>query len=108
MPGFRATRAAGFDEQTTASIYRLLASYSFGTLDIELSSYFDAPPVAAQAADSVSAPTLAKHLPTLAEMGPYVQNSDHDEEFARGLELLLAAVEQLMAPGRAGLLAAPG
>ncbi|HYH26301.1 MAG TPA: hypothetical protein VD834_13220 [Blastococcus sp.] len=72
------------------------------------SSLVDAPPVATQAADSVSAPTLAEHLPTLAGMGPHVQNSNHDEEFSRGLELLLAAVEQLMSPGRAGVLAPGG
>ena len=106
--GFRATRAAGFDAVMTASVYRLLASYSFGALDVELNSYFDAPPVAAQAADSVSAPTLAKHLPALAEMGPYVQNSDHDEEFSRGLELLLATVDQLMSPGQPGVLTGRG
>jgi hypothetical protein len=101
--GFRATRQAGFDEPTTAALYRLFASYSFGTLDIELNAYFEAPPVAAQASDTVTAATLARHLPTLAGMGQFVQNTDPLEQFTSGLELLLTAVERLVPPTDAGL-----
>lgn len=87
--GFRAFRAAGFDDASTARCYRALAAYSLGSFDIELHDYFGRHPAGRPAEGSLEAPTVAKHLPNVARIGPTLADQDDAAEFEYGLELLL-------------------
>jgi AcrR family transcriptional regulator len=88
--GFRAFRRAGFDDRSTARCYRALAVYSMGSFDVEFSHYFAAHPAAGAAEGSLDAPTLDRHLPHVAAIGPRLAGQDDAAEFEYGLELLLA------------------
>jgi TetR/AcrR family transcriptional regulator, tetracycline repressor protein len=99
--GFRALRRAGFDDESTARCYRALAVYSMGSLDVELGGYFDGHPASRSAGDSLDAPTLEKHLPNLARIGPRLAGQDDGAEFEYGLDLLLDGFAgQMPARGR--------
>jgi AcrR family transcriptional regulator len=86
---FRSFRRAGIDDESTARCYRALAVYSMGTLDVELGGYFGAHP-AARTEGSLDVPTLERHLPNVAAIGPALADQDDAAEFEYGLELLLA------------------
>src|SRR3954447_6750685 len=111
--GFRAFRRAGFDDVSTARCYRALAVYSMGTFDVELSGYFDQhprpprpapppppPPAGQPGTDSLAAPSMERHLPNLARIGPALAGQDDGTEFEYGLELLLTGFAAAM--GAAG------
>jgi AcrR family transcriptional regulator len=98
--GFRSFRKAGFDDRSTARCYRALAVYSMGSFDVELSGYFATHP-AARDADSLAAPSLDRHLPNLARVGPVLAGQDDEAEFEYGLDLLLTGFASAMA-GRSG------
>jgi TetR/AcrR family transcriptional regulator, tetracycline repressor protein len=99
--GFRAFRRAGFDDRSTARCYRALAVYSMGSLDVELGDYFDAHPAGRPAEDSLAAPTLDRHLPNIAAIGPQLADQDDEAEFEYGLDLLLDGFAgQMAARGR--------
>src|SRR4051812_23355892 len=68
--GFRAFRRAGFDDESTARCYRALAVYSMGSLDVDLGGYFGAHPMARPTEGSLDMPTLERHLPNVAAIGP--------------------------------------
>src|SRR4051794_18683271 len=87
--GFRSFRRAGLDDRSTARCYRALAVYSMGSLDVELGGYFDQHPAGRPADDSLTAPTMEKHVPNLAQIGPELAGQDDEAEFEYGLELLL-------------------
>jgi AcrR family transcriptional regulator len=87
--GFRAFRKAGFDERSTARCYRALAVYSMGSFDVEQSGYFTAHPAGRSGADSLAEPSMERHLPNVARIGPALAGQDDEAEFAYGLELLL-------------------
>ena len=87
--GFRAFRRAGFDDVSTARCYRALAVYSLGSFDIELHDYFGRHPAGSAAAGSLEVPTMAKHLPHVARIGPTLGGQDDAAEFEYGLDLLL-------------------
>src|SRR3954453_3533720 len=74
--GFRAFRRAGFDDVSTARCYRALAVYSMGTFDVELSGYFDQRPGDHAGAYSLAAPSMERHLPNLARIGPALAGQD--------------------------------
>lgn len=98
--GFRAFRRAGFDDVSTARCYRALAVYSMGTFDVELSGYFDQHPGGHAGTDSLGAPSMERHLPNLARIGPALAGQDDGAEFEYGLELLLTGFAAAM--GAAG------
>jgi AcrR family transcriptional regulator len=87
--GFRALRRAGFDDRSTARCYRALAVYSMGSLDVELGRYFDAHPAGRPPDDSLTSPTVGRHLPHIAQIGPELAGQDDEAEFEYGLDLLL-------------------
>jgi len=87
---FRSFRRAGIDDESTARCYRALAVYSMGTLDVELGGYFGVHPAARTAEGSLDVPTLDRHLPNVAAIGPALADQDDAAEFEYGLELLLA------------------
>jgi AcrR family transcriptional regulator len=89
---FRAFRRAGFDDGTTARCYRALAVYSMGSLDVELGDYFAVHPAARPDAGSLGTPTLDRHLPHVAQIGPALAGQDDAAEFEYGLELLLTGL----------------
>jgi AcrR family transcriptional regulator len=95
--GFRAFRRAGFDDESTARCYRALAVYSMGSFDVELSGYFAVHPAAGPASGSLDAPTLEKHLPSVARIGPLLADQDDAAEFEYGLGLLLDGFAAAMA-----------
>jgi TetR/AcrR family transcriptional regulator, tetracycline repressor protein len=94
--GFRAFRRAGFDDESTARCYRALAIYSMGSLDVELGGYFGTHPVARPIDGSLDAPTLERHLPNVAAIGPTLAEQDDAAEFEYGLELLLSGFASAM------------
>jgi AcrR family transcriptional regulator len=94
--GFRSFRAAGFDPRSTAQAYRALVAYSLGTQEIELRDYFGAHPVAGAPADSLDSATVSRLLPTVEEVGPELANSDPEQEFEHGLNVVLAGLEALL------------
>jgi AcrR family transcriptional regulator len=95
--GFRSFRKAGFDDRSTARCYRALAVYSMGCFDVERGGYFGAHPAARQDADSLAQPSLDRHLPNLARVGPVLAGQDDEAEFEYGLELLLTGFAASMA-----------
>lgn len=95
--GFRAFRHAGFDDESTARCYRALAVYSMGSFDVELSRYFAIHPAGGPASGSLDAPTLEKHLPSVARIGPLLAGQDDADEFEYGLGLLLDGFAAAMA-----------
>jgi TetR/AcrR family transcriptional regulator, tetracycline repressor protein len=97
--GFRAFRRAGFDDVSTARCYRALAVYSMGTFDVELSGYFDQHPAGHAGIDSLAAPSMERHLPNLARIGPALAGQDDGTEFEYGLELLLTGFAAAMGAG---------
>lgn len=88
--GFRALRRAGFDDVSTARCYRALAVYSLGSFDVERTGYFAVHPGGRPVAATLDSPTLERHLPLLAEIGPALAGQDDAAEFEYGLDLLLA------------------
>jgi AcrR family transcriptional regulator len=88
--GFRALHRAGFDDRSTARCYRALAAYSMGCFDVELGGYFAVHPAAGPALGLLDAPTLDRHLPSVARIGPLLADQDDAAEFEYGLDLLLS------------------
>ena len=97
--GFRALRAAGFDDRSTARCYRALAVYSMGTFDVELTGYFGDHPAARISADSLAEPLPDRHLPNLTRVGPALADQDAESEFEYGLDLLLSGFAAAQRPG---------
>jgi AcrR family transcriptional regulator len=96
--GFRALRRAGFDDVSTARCYRALAVYSMGSFDVELGGYFAVHPAARPTLGLLDAPTLEKHLPSVARIGPLLADQDDAAEFEYGLDLLLAGFAASTSP----------
>ncbi|GAA1820128.1 TetR/AcrR family transcriptional regulator [Planosporangium flavigriseum] len=94
--GFRSFRAAGFDPRNTARAYRTLVAYSLGTQEIELRDYFAIHPAARPPADTLDQPSAGRLLPTVEEVGPELANSDPEQEFEYGLNVVLTGLEALL------------
>jgi hypothetical protein len=80
--GFRAFRAAGFDPAATAAAYRILAAYSLGSQQIELTGYFAAHPAAREPDGSLGAGSPHRLLPTIKEVAPHLAVGDSAQDFA--------------------------
>ncbi len=84
-----AMRRAGLDPAMTAKAYRLTASFAIGFVSLECGGFFK--PVDVAAGDLV-APIDVSAVPRVAEVGPYLANWDADEEFERGMDVLIGIV----------------
>ena len=84
-----AVRRAGLDLAMTARAYRLTASFAIGFVSLECGGYFKPVDVAA---GELIAPIDVSAVPRVAEVGPYLANWDADEEFERGMDVLIGVV----------------
>ncbi|MGQ0830625.1 MAG: TetR/AcrR family transcriptional regulator [Microthrixaceae bacterium] len=82
-----ALRAAGLDDRATASWFWALVAYATGAIIGELGAASAAFPYEGPPLDPEAFPALAALAPTLAAC-------DYEEEFERGLSVLLAAISQ--------------
>ncbi|MCG2622935.1 TetR/AcrR family transcriptional regulator C-terminal domain-containing protein [Arthrobacter sp. I2-34] len=87
--GCRALRREGISARDTARAYRALAAYSLGTAMTEAGRYFTEHPATQLAAGPLSERTITRHLPNVAEIGPYLDQLDDAAEFEYGLDLTL-------------------
>ncbi len=84
-----ALRRAGLSPSATARAYRLSASWAIGFVSLECGGFFK--PVDVTAGEDV-APIDMDLLPRVAEVGPHLAAWDGDEEFERGLEVLVGVI----------------
>lgn len=84
-----AVRRAGLDPAMTAKAYRLTASFAIGFVSLECGGFFKPVDVAA---GEQFAPIDVSAVPRVAEVGPYLANWDADEEFERGMDVLIGVV----------------
>jgi AcrR family transcriptional regulator len=87
--GYRSFRRTGIDGRAAARAYRALVAYSIGTAEVEINRYFAHRPAANPPAESVGVPTLARHLPNVADVAPLLDQLDDAEEFEYGLNLIV-------------------
>lgn len=83
--GYRAVLGAGVSPREAARCYRALAAYSIGTAAVEATGYFERP----QAHDPAAAAAVARSLPAVAEVSPFLAGLDDEAEFDYGLDLVL-------------------
>ena len=94
--GFQSYLRAGFDPKSVARCYRALAVYSVGSIEVERSHYFRRSPASRDSEPTtVDAPTLKRHLPGIAAVGPQLSDQDDADEFEYGLELLISGLAHL-------------
>ena len=84
-----AVRRAGLDPAMTAKAYRLTASFAIGFVSLECGGFFKPVDVAA---GEQFAPIDVSAVPRVAEVGPYLASWDADEEFERGMDVLIGVV----------------
>ena len=84
-----AVRRAGLDPAMTAKAYRLTASFAIGFVSLECGGFFKPVDVAA---GETFAPIDVSAVPRVAEVGPYLADWDADEEFERGMDVLIGVV----------------
>jgi AcrR family transcriptional regulator len=78
-------RAGGFDDATSAKLFREVGYYLTGAALDETAGYAEGP----SAADPVSDAEIARDCPNLAAVAPYFKPQHFEPTFAHGLELLL-------------------
>ena len=84
-----ALRRAGLEPSMTARAYRLTASFAIGFVSLECGGFFKPVDVAA---GEQFAPIDVSEVPRIAEVGPYLASWDADEEFERGMDVLIGVV----------------
>lgn len=89
--GLEALRRAGFDEETSAHVYRLLAGYVIGYVSLELGGFFG------RYTTMTELPgfdfEMLSQLPRIVEIAPYLLDWDPDAEFEIGIDLILSGVK---------------
>lgn len=90
-------RAAGFDDQAAAQLFREVGYYLTGAMLDETAGYAKGP----SAAEPVTDAEIARDYPNLAAVAPFFRPAHFEATFARGLEMILAAMQQLP-HGRSG------
>ncbi len=95
--GFRSYLRAGFEPKSIARCYRALAVYSVGSIEVEpRNHYFRRSPASRDnEPTTVDEPTLERHLPGIAAVGPQLSDQDDADEFEYGLELLISGLAHL-------------
>lgn len=94
-----ALRRAGIPPSLTARAYRLTSSYAIGFVSLECGGFFR--PVDVDAGEQV-APIDLSELPRLVEVGPYLADWDADEEFERGMDILIGVIAGWATSAEAG------
>ena len=89
--GLDALRRAGFDEETSAHVYRMLAGYVIGYVSLELGGFFGRYSEVSQQ-PGFDFEMLAQ-LPRIVEIAPYLLQWDPDAEFEIGIDLILSGVK---------------
>src|SRR5918999_235089 len=79
---------AGFDKETALHAFRSLTSYTFGYAMAEIRGFALEPDGSRPGAQALS----PEEFPNLCELGPRLENVDHDAEFEFGLDLLLSGL----------------
>jgi AcrR family transcriptional regulator len=94
---FELLRQAGFDEQTAIVAFRTLAGYTRGfALEEVTGRALGAQPVGS--AERLDPRTLpADEFPRISELAPLLVDPDRDAEFERGVDLILAGLEAVLA-----------
>jgi TetR/AcrR family tetracycline transcriptional repressor len=94
-----ALRRAGLPACDTARAYRLSAAWSIGFVSLECGGYFK--PIDIAAGKDV-APIDLSMLPRVVEVGPHLADWDGDEEFERGLDVLIGVFASWAPSSEAG------
>ncbi len=89
--GLEALRRAGFDEETSAHVYRMLAGYVIGYVSLELGGFFGRYSTATQEPGFDF--EMLSRLPRIVEIAPYLLQWDPDAEFEIGIDLILSGVK---------------
>jgi AcrR family transcriptional regulator len=98
--GLEALRCAGFDGETTAHVYRLLAGWVIGFVLLEVSGFFHAAHIAVESLGLE--PEVIAAFPRIRELSPHLLEWDSDREFGIGLDFILSGVKAKIGdPGRA-------
>jgi len=84
-----ALRRAGLPPALAARAYRLTSSWAIGFVSLECGGYFK--PIDVRAGDDV-APIDLSVLPRVAEVGPFLASWQADEEFDRGMDMLIEMI----------------
>jgi TetR/AcrR family tetracycline transcriptional repressor len=84
-----ALRRAGIEPGRAAHAYRLSASFAIGFVSLECGGFFR--PVDVDAGDQV-APIDVSAVPRVAEMAPHLANWDSDDEFERGMDVIMGVL----------------
>ena len=81
-------RDAGFGAEEALHAFRSLSSYTFGYAMAEIRGFALEPDGSRLGARALS----PEEFPNLCELGPRLENVDHDAEFEFGLDLLLSGL----------------
>jgi TetR/AcrR family transcriptional regulator, tetracycline repressor protein len=81
-------REAGFGAEEALHVFRSLSSYTFGYAMAEIRGFALEPDGSRLGARALS----PEEFPNLCELGPRLENVDHDAEFEFGLDLLLSGL----------------
>jgi TetR/AcrR family transcriptional regulator, tetracycline repressor protein len=81
-------REAGFGTEEALHAFRSLSSYTFGYAMAEIRGFALEPDGSRLGARALS----PEEFPNLCELGPRLENVDHDAEFEFGLDLLLSGL----------------
>ncbi len=79
---------AGFDKETALHAFRSLSSYTFGYAMAEIRGFALEPDGSRLGAQRLP----PEGFPRISELGPYLDEVDHDAEFEFGLDLLLTGL----------------
>ena len=79
---------AGFDKMTALHAFRALSSYTFGYAMAEIRGFALEPNGTRIGAKEIP----PRDFPRISELGPRLENIDHDAEFDFGLELILTGL----------------
>jgi AcrR family transcriptional regulator len=82
-------REAGFGAEEALHAFRSLSSYTFGYAMAEIRGFALEPDGSRLGARSLS----PEEFPNLCELGPRLENVDHDAEFEFGLDLILSSLQ---------------
>ncbi len=85
----RTLEEAGFGKETALHAFRALSSYTFGYAMAEIRGFALEPDGSRPGAHRLS----REEFPRLSELGPLLEDVDHDTEFEFGLDLILDGLQ---------------
>jgi PAS domain S-box-containing protein len=87
-----ALRRGGFDAASAAHSFRLLESYTFGYVQLEVSGFFKSLATSETGLWTENPRLFARLFPRLSAIAPELASSEADDEFERGLSFILAGL----------------